>query len=328
MPIDYSSVQEYGRLFTDVTVWRQAVEQVAQRHQLAATTIQAGLAGTHPVFRFGDGEQQHFLKFYETRLFAGARSYRIERMLYQQLLSTLPIAVPHLVASGTLAADGRWPYIITTVIPGQSFGEGRARVSQSDTLAIATLLGQTLRQLHSTPTEHTPALVELRQEFRQFIDRQYAQCLANHQKWNTLPRHLLDQIPRYLAQQPRLNAGTTACLIHADLTHDHLLGEFHHGHWQPTGLIDFGDAWVGDPMYEWVALHLSLFQLDRQLLRACLNAYTFDTARQGDFIERAMVATLLFEFNPFEPIAQHRPEVLTATTLAEVALQLWDVTAV
>ena len=328
MPIDYSSVQEYGRLFTDVNVWRQAVEQVAQRHQLAATTIQAGLAGTHPTFRFGDEGQQHFLKFYETRLFTGARSYRIERALYQNLLVGLPLAIPQLVASGTLQSDGSWPYIITTVIPGQSFGEVRARVSQPDTLAIATVLGQTIRQLHHIPVGQTPILGELQQEFRHYIDRRYAQCVADHRRWNTLPSHLLEQIPAYLAAQPRLNTETEAALIHADLTHDHLLGEWHADHWQPTGLIDFGDAWVGDPIYELVALHLSLFQLDKSLLKPFLHAYGVDPALPTHFVERAMVATLLFEFNPFGPIAEHRPDLLTATTLEEMAFQLWDVTAV
>ncbi len=324
----YATVQEYGRLFTDVTVWRGAVEQVAQRHQLVATTVQAGLAGTHPVFRFGDDRQQHFLKFYETRLFTGARSYRIERALYQHLLSGLPMAVPQLVASGTLEEDGGWPYIITTVIPGQSFGEVRDRVSQPDSLVIATLLGQTLRQLHSIPVGQTPILVELRQAFTHYIDGRYAQCVANHRQWNSLPPHLLEQIPTYLADHPRLNVGTDAVLIHADLTHDHLLGEFRAGHWQPIGLIDFGDAWVGDPIYELVALHLSLFQLDKTLLKPFLQAYGFDAALPRRFVERAMVATLLFAFNPFGPIAEHRPDLLTATTLEEMAFQLWDVTAV
>jgi hypothetical protein len=50
MQLQFTSVHDYGRQFTDVNVWRRAVEQVCQRHHLLAQTIEAGLAGTHPVF--------------------------------------------------------------------------------------------------------------------------------------------------------------------------------------------------------------------------------------------------------------------------------------
>jgi hygromycin-B 7''-O-kinase len=324
MQLEFTSVRDYGRQFTDVNVWRLAVERVCQRHHLSVVTIQAGLAGTHPVFLIRNG-QQYVIKFYETRFFAGARSYRVERELYQWPPSALPIAIPGLIASGTLEDDGTWPYIITSAIPGTSFGEVRQQVSTTDTYALATVLGQTLHHLHSIPIETSPFLVQLRHEFSQFISRQYNQCVANHQRWNTLPPYLIAQIPRYLMDHERITTSVSSCLIHADLTHDHVLGEFQDGHWRPTGLIDFGDAWVGDRIYEFVALHLSVFELDTQLLQTFLSAYAFDAVLRERFVERAMLATLLFEFNAFETIAQHRPEALTAATLEELAAQVWTV---
>ncbi len=322
MQLQFTSVHDYGRQFTDVNVWRRAVEQVCQRHHLLAQSIQAGLAGTHPVFLIRNG-QPYVIKFYETRFFAGARSYQVERELYQWLPSALPIAIPRLIASGTLEDDGTWPYIITSVVPGISFGEVRQQVSTPDIYALAAVLGQTLRHLHSIPVETSPFLVQLRHEFSQFISRQYDQCVAHHQQWNTLPPHLIAQIPRYLMDHEYSNDALSYCLIHADLTHDHILCEIQDGHWRPAGLIDFGDAWVGDRFYEMVALHLSVFQLDTRLLQTFLTAYTFDAALRERFIERAMLATLLFEFNAFETIAQHRPTVLTAATLEELAAHVW-----
>jgi aminoglycoside phosphotransferase (APT) family kinase protein len=224
-----------------------------------------------------------------------------------------------------LEDDGTWPYIITSVVPGISFGEVRQQVSTPDIYALAAALGPTLRRLHRIPVETSPFLVQLRHEFSEFIRRQYDQCAANHRQWNTLPPHLIAQIPRYLINHEYDNDTLSACLIHADLTHDHILGEFQDGHWHPTGLIDFGDAWVGDRFYELVALHLSVFQLDTRLLQAFLTAYTFDAALSERFVERAMLATLLFEFNAFGPIAQHRPAALTAATLEELAAHVWTV---
>ncbi len=324
MKIEFASVHEYGRQFTDITVWRRAIEWVCQRHNIAITTMHAGLAGTHPVFLVQNG-QQYVIKFYETQFFSGTRSYWVEHELYQWLPSALPIAIPRLLGSGTLEDSGTWPYIITSVIPGTSFGEVRPMVGTADTTTLAIMLGNILAQLHRIPVQSAPFLVELRNAFGQFINRQYELCVANHRQWNTLPAHLIAQIPRYLAAHEHFYNPLSACLIHADLTHDHVLGEFQDGKWRMTGLIDFGDAWVGDPIYELVALHLSIFQLDRQLLKTFLAAYTLDSAVRNRFVKRAMLATLLFEFNSFKTIVQHRPTALEAATLDELANNVWNI---
>jgi len=97
------------------------------------------------------------------------------------------------------------------------------------------------------------------------------------------------------------------------------------GHWRPTGIIDFGDAWVGDRFYELVALHFSLFQADKRLLQAFLSAYGFDTALRERFAERAMVASLLFEFNSLGEFVADHPELMQTATLDELAARLWAV---
>lgn len=322
MKIEFASVDDYARQFTDTAFWRPAVERVCQHHNIHIGTMQAGLAGTHPVFLVQNG-QQYVIKFYETRFFAGTRSYKVERELYQWLPDLLPIAIPRLIATGILEEFGTWPYIITTRVPGTSFGQVRQQVDTVGRKALATVLGRTLSQLHRIPVETSLFLRQLRDEWSEFIRGQYDQCVANHQRWNTLPNHLIAQIPDYLAKYEHFGDPQTCCLIHADLTEDHVLGAFQAGQWSVTGLIDFGDAWVGSPLYELVALHLSVFQLDKGLLQTFLQAYTSDTAFYEHFVERAMVATLLFEFNAFADVAEHQEAALKAATLEELADQIW-----
>ena len=67
--------------------------------------------------------------------------------------------------------------------------------------------------------------------------------------------------------------------------------------WRPIGVIDFGDAMVGDRLYELVALNLGLFRCDKRLLGIFLDTYGFDLALRRDFVRRAMSLTLLHEFN-------------------------------
>ena len=112
-------------------------------------------------------------------------------------------------------------------------------------------------------------------------------------------------------------------LLHCDLNADHLLGVFVNGRWQPTGILDFGDAKIGDPLYELVALHLYLFEGDPARLRLFLDSYGWDDTMRHHFVRRAMCYTLLFEFNAFAQPFQHWPHWRMVETLDELARLIW-----
>jgi aminoglycoside/choline kinase family phosphotransferase len=109
--------------------------------------------------------------------------------------------------------------------------------------------------------------------------------------------------------------------VHADLNQDHVLGVWEAQHWQPCGVIDFGDALVGDPTYELVALHLGLFRGDKRLLQAFLAAYGDAELGRG-LPTRAMAMTLLHEFDLLDVL---EPEVFMVETLEELASRIWDI---
>jgi aminoglycoside phosphotransferase (APT) family kinase protein len=79
-------------------------------------------------------------------------------------------------------------------------------------------------------------------------------------------------------------------LLHADLTEDHLLVERRGEQWQIAGLLDWADAEVGDPYYEWVALWFSICRREGRLLRAFMRGY--DAGR----LDRSLSATRLTAF--------------------------------
>ncbi|MEZ4830690.1 MAG: aminoglycoside phosphotransferase family protein [Caldilineaceae bacterium] len=230
-----------------------------------------------------------------------------------------------MLAEGVFEDADDWPYLITTVIKGVSLGEVRAQVDATDLGALAAIMGETLRQLHQLPIADEPFFAEMRRGFDALIRQQQEQCVAKHQKWRSLPDHLVAQIPGYLSAHADYHDTQKYCLIHADITEDHVLGEFRDGGWQPTGLIDFGDAQVGYWTYELTALYFSLFQADQRLLRIFFDAYAPSTPLPSDFVHQAMMASLLFEFNAFEAVENQCPRALTASTLDEMAHLLWDI---
>ncbi|UJR36996.1 hypothetical protein I4U23_029704 [Adineta vaga] len=167
-----------------------------------------------------------------------------------------------------------------------------------------------------------PILSKMQNEFLDFVNKQEKTCKKRHYRWRTLPEHLIEQIPDYLETHEHLKATS---LIHVDISCDHVFGQFDSNdeHWHITGLIDFGDALVGDPVYEFVALHCTLSDLDKNLLSTVLKAYR---TYEKPFVERAMIAMLLFEFNVFKNVIEHRSEDFSkVATLEELAESIWTI---
>ncbi len=320
----YHSPQEYGALFTQVAYWRPYIEAVCARYGIPLHGLQAGMAGTNPVFVVDDGAAGVVIKFFESKLFDGERSFAHERAIYELLATADALPAPRLRAAGRLFTDGEWPYLILSRVPGVSWGEVSTQASRADALRLASWLGNCLRRFHNLPLAQSGLLQQSRPEFSEFIRDRRLACVARHQQWGRLPAHLLAELPNYLLPDELLiEPPARWCLIHADLNHDHVLGEFVDGCWQPRGIIDFGDARVGDWHYELVALHLGLFRTDRNLLRQFLTSYGGEATTSALFVRRAMSHTLLHEFDVLE--AAPADIVATAPSLAALAEQLWQV---
>lgn len=90
-----------------------------------------------------------------------------------------------------------------------------------------------------------------------------------------------------------------------------------------TGIIDFTDAYVGDPHYDLVALHFGVFRTAKHLLARFLDGYGWPDP--GKDWPRAMLAlTLLHDFNMFAAPDQHGHDLAAYATLDELASALWD----
>ena len=62
-------------------------------------------------------------------------------------------------------------------------------------------------------------------------------------------------------------------LLNSDITDDHILISRLHGKWKVTGIIDFGDAMMGHPHYEFIAPLLCFAAGEPQLSRALVESY-------------------------------------------------------
>ena len=91
--------------------------------------------------------------------------------------------------------------------------------------------------------------------------------------------------------------GFEPVLLSADITDEHILVGQHKGHWEVTGYIDFGDAMLGHPHYEFAAPGCCITRSSLRLQRAMLLAYGYAEEQLGaDLARRLMAYTLIHKF--------------------------------
>jgi hygromycin-B 7''-O-kinase len=239
--------------------------------------------------------------------------------------------LPDLVARGQLLKSGQgwsWPFLIYEYLPGMTIGEAWNQLTDSMKLDIAANLGQMIRQLHATPLIPGPYFSPDWAPFIYFLERQRRTCRTRLQDSGCIPDHFLNQINSYLLPiQQLVDPDCSPHLVHADLTRDHLLGYINAGRWRITGLIDFGDARVGNLYYELVALHFDLFQRDKMMLQRFLESYQAEQKILENFPVKAMNMLLLHEFGVeiLHDLFINVPELAEFDTLDSLAECLWSV---
>jgi aminoglycoside phosphotransferase (APT) family kinase protein len=261
-------------------------------------------------------------------LFEGTGSFGIERAMGHYLARQfLPIRSPAIVAEGELTLG--WQYLIFDGIPGVSIGQVRQQLSERSLVEAAGQMGVFMNSLHSVTATGLPIIPMPGGEmtwsgFVDFLKTQSENCHTNHEGWSDLPPQVLDQVQDYLLPVGELlDFASPPHLIHADLTGDHLLGRVLVGaDWDSLAIIDWGDARVGNILYELVALHIDLFQADKSLLYSCLKNYRLPDFYKQDFAHKALCMVLLHQFPmPAQIYAPHGG----VKTLPELADRLFGI---
>jgi hygromycin-B 7''-O-kinase len=312
----------YVRHFMDLQLWEPYVRWVCAKNALPCWQVRGGLAGTCPTFIV---DERCVVKFYG-RLFDGGRAFEVEREAARLVSQVEEIPAATLLASGQLFLQGEswlWPYLVFAFIPGASIGEASAAITAEERMKIGTEMGRIVRRLHQIALDDSPLFHPTWSEYLDFLKAQRVDCADRPQEWGSMSQRLIDQIDAYLMPADEwIEADSRPHLIHADLTRDHLLGQVKQGRWTTGGLIDFGDAMVGDLAYELAALHLDLFDADQQMLKRFLDAYR-DCRNDDWFVRKAMSAALLHQFDVIGPLLQRQPALMDAGSLKELSERLW-----
>lgn len=289
---------EWGRTFTDVTLWAPAVREICRLESIQFERIAPGLPGTNAVFVLdgrtdGGASRRYVIKIYCPFCL---EDYDLECELYPLLESCVHVPAPRLLAQGVWHDRIDWPYIVMTYLPGQPIGEVRVQIEPGNRVEIAAQLGGILRELHDVPLDRVRALDTTREGWERFALARKASIARELAEQTALSPSVIDGCAALL--DARWADGLDRCLVllNGDVTADHVLVEQRGAGWHISGLIDFADALVGPVEYEWAALWFDALNREPESMRAFMACYAPQTVLDETFVEQAMILTLLHEF--------------------------------
>lgn len=320
-PPVFADDDEYERSLTDATFWEPYARAALRLSGLEDDgEVRTHFPTTHVAALVGE---RYLVKLHYEDWF-GEDSFQTEREAYR-MLSDHDLPVPELLAEGALYDEGwRWPFLVLTAMGGTSLRDVGDAATRGDLERTSTWLGGAFRSLHGVPIRDGERIS--RDVYIDMIQTRMSRARRDHDQWGSLRRPLVEQIRDYLWKASDLidPEREKPVFLHGDLHTGNVFVEGEPGALDPRGLVDFNDAYEGDPHYDLVAVHLKTFGGDKTLLRAFLEAYGWGELGRK-WTRRMMALTLAHDYDMFQPVADRIPAGVAS--LDDLAKLLWDLDA-
>lgn len=223
-----TSLAHYRSVYHDQATWLPAIARIAARHALSGPVVRLP-PGTHLVYRVGEAIVKLFCPLWPL-------DFQAERVALAHIQG---LPVPEILAEGQI--DG-WPYLILSPLEGVPAVEVWPALCAGDRLRVVRELGAFMRKLHDQPLpDGLPA------DWPAFLAERLARAAAHHDAPEPWRSWIRERVERFV--EPPL----APVLLNGDLTGEHILLGEQDGAWRIGGVIDFGDARIGHPFYEFIA---------------------------------------------------------------------------
>ena len=279
------TLADYKSVYRDVNIWLPALRAICERHGLDKLQLELAPPGTHVVFRAGP---KLYIKLFAP-LWPG--DFATERLVLGALSRQTDVPIPSLEAEGEIEG---WPYIVVTAVEGIPLREVWPSIGASDRAQIAAQCGGLLRLLHEASTK---GLEEIAVDWPSFVQTQILEC-RDQIAGSGLDKHWSDAVAEFTSTLPPLyEPGFRPVLLSADVTDEHILVGERGGRWKLTGFVDFGDAMLGHPWYDFAAPGALITRSSPSLQRAMLFAYGYSPNQlNATLADQLMAYTLIHRF--------------------------------
>lgn len=283
----------YSRLYDQNDIWFPAIRQIIRDAGLTGEPRRLTL-GTHLVFAVDDVIIKLYCPLFPrdfTAEQAGLDHYR-------------DLPVPTIIARGELEG---WPWLVLSRVDGIPALEVWPRLTEEQRRDVIRQLGELIRTMHTIPptiTNEEPWSAFIAERLRRADEHHDAE-----EPWKSWIRTRLENFREPAAE---------LVYLHGDLTADHLLLTETTEGWRINGLIDFGDARIGHPCYEFLA-PIAFYTCGRPgLSRLLLTSAGIEPTPET--MDSMTDYCLLHEFGTLQTFLDH----CNATTPDEFIHALWD----
>lgn len=306
-----SSIDEYQQHFFDA-VWNEAARIICTRHNLPTSNILRSSDGENIIFFIGEWL---ILKIYKP--FRDCFARETASLSFMQSVSE--IHSPEIVESGELEG---WNYVVMTRLEGLEAKTVWPGLNVAERQQIAAELGLLLGAIHRNQAQHQlPATYT---DWESFTEHQVKTAIERQRVNNANPEWI-QSLPTYVSDRiDLLNDNSTPVFLHGDVHLGNLLFHRRENRWKISGIFDFGDALCGCEEYDFVAPGVLMFQGERELQRAFLNAYGYESEQlNADLRAKLMLLTILYECSNLRKYAERLSPKAVDYPLEKLETAIW-----
>lgn len=229
------------------------------------------------------------------------------------LSSDLGIEIPRLLAANV--DDSGWSYIIMSRVPGIQMDQAWPSITQENRLALMNEIGKLMAFVHQNSSVENQL-----EKWNSFLSSQKEKCQNRHRELK-MPEWFIDGIPEYIGKFSK--RVFRPVLLTGEYTPFNLLVTEVNGQWKLTGMIDFADAFVGDPEYDLIGPGVFLGGGDPTLVNSLVKGYGL---KMNDGLrQRLMSLHLLHRFSHFKRQVSLKDWQSKANSLEGLAKLLWPI---
>ena len=314
-PID--NWERWSAPFNDVGLWRPLVDAICAREGIAYQRIDAPESNTNAVFIL---DRRVVIKIYSPFW----TEFPFERALMERLAHAPGIPVPAIRAAGVFQDRKDWNYLAMEFCAGRPLDELRPELTRHALLEVAAQTGRMVRRLHAVDPAPLSA-IDKGEPWNALVNRRRREVLPELVDRDLIVPAVVPELETLLDEAMAVSRTAPRVIVHGDLNAEHLLLDERNGRWELSALIDFGDARVGVPDYEWMPLWLGLCNRDAGVMRAILHAYD-PALMDDDRLGRRIAAwTLLHDFgtDAIAEVFDHTGTARPAPSLHDFRALLW-----
>ncbi|MES2317065.1 MAG: aminoglycoside 3'-phosphotransferase/choline kinase family protein [Pseudomonadota bacterium] len=179
----------------------------------------------------------------------------------------LSLQTPRLLGSGEIDS---WVFAISTRLGGTSLADVWPSLDNEQKRSIMVQTGQVLREMRDITVDQN---IAIKVDWPAYINDLIGGCLPRHRR-RKMHAGLLGQVMPYIESAGDFVKPGESRFIHMDVHPWNLMAEQDGGRWRLSGLLDFGDAIVGNnDRFELLTPLIFMAQGNPLLVQSLLESY-------------------------------------------------------